>query len=118
MTTLILGASSKEDRYSHQAHLRLKEAGHQVIPVHPFQDEILGDKVTNELSDVEQEVDTITVYLNPSRFEALLDQVLRIAPRRVIFNPGSEIPQLYRRFPDGIEVMEACTLIMLGTGQY
>jgi len=117
-TTVILGASAKPNRYSNMAQIRLKELGHEVIPVNPVEKEILGDKVMNTLKDVWQDVDTLTVYVNAGRLAPLLDQIIRLAPQRIIFNPGAEAPEFYHEFPEHIEVVEACTLVMLNTGQY
>ncbi len=117
-TNVILGASTKPDRYSNMAHIRLKKLGHKVIPVNPVEKEILGDAVVNELKDVWQDIDTLTVYINAARFTSILDDVIRIAPRRIIFNPGAEAPELYHEIPEHVEVIEACTLVMLNTGQY
>ncbi len=117
-TTVILGASPKADRYSHLAHLRLKEAGHETIPVHPTESHILDDEVFSEVKDVWQSVDTLTVYVAPHRFAPLVDDVIRMGPRRIIFNPGTECPEVYHEFPEHIKILDACTLVMLNTGQY
>lgn len=116
--TVVLGASPKANRYSHMAHTRLKKAGHDVMPVHPVEREILGDDVYKDLKDVWQEVDTLTVYVKPSRFAPLVDDVIRLGPRRIIFNPGTEVPELYHEFPEHIEILEACTIVMLNTGTF
>ncbi len=116
--TVILGASSKTDRYSHKAQLALQKAGQEVIPVHPIESEILGVPVVNNIKDVWQPIDTITVYVGPNRFAPLVDDIIRLTPKRIIFNPGAECPELYHEFPDHIEIMEACTLVMLSLGQY
>lgn len=117
-TTVILGASHKPDRYAHLAQKSLMAAGYPVIPIHPVEKEILGEEVVSRLDQVEEEVHTLTVYVNPRRFAPMIDDVLALAPQRVIFNPGTESPELYHLFPEGVEVLEACTLVMLNTGQY
>ena len=117
-STVILGASPKEDRYAYKAQLALQKGGHEVIPVHPTETEILGEEVIHELKDVWQAPHTVTVYINPTRFAPLVDDLIAVGPQRIIFNPGTECPELYHEFPDHIEVIEACTLVMLSTGQY
>jgi predicted CoA-binding protein len=66
-----------------------------------------------------ENVDTVTLYLNPTRQEPYYDYILGLKPRRIIFNPGTENPELEMLASEaGIECMEACTLVMLSTGQY
>lgn len=116
---VVLGASNKPERYSFLAIRELGEAGHEVIPIHPALEEIQGISVVPSLKGVEGPVDTITLYVNPSILEPLIDDVLALAPKRVIFNPGTESPSVANRFGDaGIACEEACTLVLLRTGSY
>lgn len=117
-TTVILGASSKPNRYSNMAHARLKAAGHEVIPVHPREQIILEDEVVQELKDIWQEIDTLCVYVKPSVVASVIDEIIRVAPQRIIFNPGTETPELYHEFPEHVEILEDCTLVMLNTGRF
>ncbi len=115
----VLGASPKEERYSFMAVKMLKEHGHQPVPVHPKGHEVFGLTAVKSLSDIEEPVDTLTVYVNSKISSAALDEILGIKPRRVIFNPGAENPDLAARLRDeGIEVVQACTLVMLRTDQF
>lgn len=115
----VLGASPKEDRYSFKAVKMLKEHGHSPIPVHPKGHEVLGFTAARSLADIDESVDTLTVYVNSRISSAALDQILDLKPRRVIFNPGAENPELASKLRDeDIEVVEACTLVMLRTDQF
>jgi predicted CoA-binding protein len=115
----ILGASRDPDRYSHRAFALLREHGYDVIPVHPALDTIDGVAVAHSLGEVEGPVDTLTLYVNPARLRDLLEDVIRLAPRRVIFNPGTESPIARDRLERaGILCLEACTLVLLRTGQF
>ena len=117
--TLILGASPNPDRYSHKAQRLLKEHGHTTIPVNPIQTEILGDPVVKQLSDYQGELDTVTLYVRPERLEPLIEDLIALKPKRVIFNPGTEDTALQAKLSKaGIEATEACTLVMLHSGQY
>ena len=73
MKVAILGASTKPDRYSYRAQKLLMEYGHEVFPVSPRGDEILG--VTG-LQDVPAGVDTVTVYVRAERLLPILDQLI------------------------------------------
>jgi uncharacterized protein len=66
-----------------------------------------------------QDIDTVTLYLNPTNQKPYYDYILSLKPKRIIFNPGTENTELERRAAiEGINVLESCTLVMLGTGQY
>ena len=118
-TVVVLGASPKPERYSNKAVRLLLEHGHRVVPVHPTIAEIEGLEVKKSLDDIEDQIDTITVYLSPAISTPLASQMLTLNPKRVIFNPGTENPELRERLTEhGIEVEEACTLVLLNTGQF
>lgn len=116
---VILGASDKPQRYSHLALKSLREHGHEVIPVHPRLDAIEGINVRHDLDQVTGPIDTVTVYVGASVSSTLQDKLLRLKPGRVIFNPGAENPQLKEALEAaGIATEEACTLVLLRTGQF
>lgn len=118
MKTLVIGASVNPERYSFKAINMLREYGHKVVAV--------GLK-TGQVLDVEIEtgkpyfsaIDTVTLYINPSRQPDFYDYILGLKPRRVIFNPGTENPDFYPLLKTaGIVFEEACTLVLLRTEQF
>lgn len=116
---VVLGASPNEERYAYKAMKMLLEYGHQPIPVNPGFEEILGLKCYKTITDVPGPVDTVTLYLGAARSEPLIAGILAAKPRRIIFNPGAENAHLAEEArAQGIEALEACTLVMLRTGQY
>lgn len=118
-TVVIVGASPKKDRYSNKAQNLLREYGHRVVPVHPQFEEIDGVPVRASLRDIKEEIDTVTLYVNPKRGEELLEQIIALHPRRVIFNPGTESEKMSAAFvAAGIEPINACTLVLLRTNQF
>ena len=115
---VVLGASDKEDRYSYKALVRLKAHGFNVIPIHPQLKTIENIPVKESLDKVTEKIDTITVYVGPQISKTLVLDFVRIKPKRIIFNPGAENSQIYNVLKDaGINIIEACTLVMLNTGQ-
>ncbi|MCG8565897.1 MAG: CoA-binding protein [Desulfobacterales bacterium] len=115
----VIGASPLEDRYSHKAMKMLMEYGHDPIPVVPKHKEILGKTVSPRLAEVEDAVDTVTLYVGPARQEPVIEDIIAKKPKRVIFNPGTENPDAYEKLKAaGIEVSVACTLVLLKTNQY
>jgi len=116
---VVMGASPKEDRYANRAMKMLAEYGHQPVPVNPAFDTVLGEKCYRSIADVPGQVDTVTLYVRAARSTPLIPEILAAKPRRIIFNPGAESPELAAEAAaHGIEVVEACTLVLLRTGQF
>ena len=115
----VLGASANPDRYSYKATKLLREHGHSVFPVHPSGRPIDDTKCYRCLEEISEPLDTITLYLGERNSTPLIDAILNAKPRRIIINPGAENDELRRRCSEaGIVVQEACTLVLLHTGQY
>ena len=115
----VLGASPKEDRYSFKAVKLLKEYGFQPIPVHPSGHVVDGQVSVRSLDDITEPVDTLTMYVGAEISDKELDKILRLKPRRVIFNPGAENEAIAEKLEAaGIEVVRACTLVMLRSDQF
>jgi predicted CoA-binding protein len=118
-TVAVLGASNNPERYANMAVHRLRDAGHHVIPVNPALTEIEGLPVAKSLGDITDPIDTLTLYLGPQRSVPMMADILRLAPKRVIFNPGTESEDLTTALDRAnIPHLEACTLVMLQTGQF
>jgi predicted CoA-binding protein len=119
MKVAILGASAKPERMAHLAQQRLVEYGHDVIPVSPVYPEVLGLKTVSSLSKINQPIDTLTVYVSPDKAIKLIDEITQLKPSRVILNPGSESYELIAALKQSeINVMEACTLVMLSASSF
>ena len=115
----VLGASPKPARYANQCIRLLLQHGYRVTPLHPNFAEIEKLPVTHRLADITDPVDTLTLYVGPAHLEPQADEIAALRPGRVIFNPGTESRIVQRRLDDaGIEWFEACTLVMLKTGQF
>lgn len=116
--TLIIGASSNPERYAYKAAERLLAHGHQIELLGLRSDNIFGQTIDTERKPY-KELDTITLYIGPQRQPDFYDYVLSLKPHRVVFNPGTENPEFETLLREnGIEAEEACTLVLLGTGQY
>ncbi len=118
-TVAILGASNKPSRYAYKALNLLREYGHQPIPVHPALDRIEDIPVMPNLGAIESSVDTLTLYVRPEISSKLKDDILKLNPKRVIFNPGTENKDLKFELEDkGIHTVEECTLVLLRSNRF
>ncbi|MCK8522671.1 CoA-binding protein [Aquimarina sp. D1M17] len=116
--TLVIGASLKVDRYSNFVIHKLINHNHEVIAIGLKEGDIGGVTIETELLPFE-DVDTVTLYLNPKRQKPYYDYIKDLKPNRVIFNPGTENPEFYELLKEaGIHVEIACTLVLLSTNQY
>ncbi len=116
--TLVLGASTNPERYSFLAANKLVAHGHEIELLGKKKEALLGKVIETSPQEI-KDIDTVTLYLNPKNQEAYYDYILSLKPKRIIFNPGTENSELEKLAESkGIETIEACTLVMLSTGQY
>jgi len=115
----VLGASCNPERYSYKAVKMLSEDDYSVFPVHPSEKPIDDIRCYPSLNAIQEPLDTITVYLSEKNSISLVDEIIESNPRRVILNPGAENNELKRQCESaGIQVQEACTLVLVKTGQF
>ena len=116
--TLVLGASPKPMRYSFLAIEKLVDKGHSVLAVGQHAGEVAGVKIHTKAIPLKN-IDTVTLYLNPSHQRDYYNYIVEVQPKRVIFNPGTENPEFFQLLKlNDIKVEIACTLVMLATNQY
>jgi uncharacterized protein len=116
--TLVLGASDNPSRYSYMAIQRLRKHGHPVVAIGRKTTRVADVTVEAEKKQFEN-IDTVTLYLNPQHQQGYYDYILSLNPKRIIFNPGAENDELITiANQKGIETLEACTLVLLSTSQY
>ncbi|MGZ5248544.1 MAG: CoA-binding protein [Flavitalea sp.] len=116
--TLVLGASDNPARYSYLAIQRLRKFGHPVVGIGRKNTKVADVVIDKEKIPV-TDVDTVTLYLNPTHQQEYYDYILSLNPKRIIFNPGTENDKLVELAQEkNIKTMEGCTLVMLSTGQY
>jgi hypothetical protein len=116
---LLLGASPKPERYSNKAFHKLRENGHEVIPLNPRYEEIEGTPCLSEIADVSENIDTVSVYVGPDRLKPMLDDLIKLSPSRVILNPGTESTEVVKKLEEAdIPVQKACTLVLLSSGRF
>lgn len=116
--TLVLGASENPARYSNLAINRLTKNRHPVFAIGLKKGKVAGILIETEKIPW-KDIDTVTLYLNPRHQQEYYEYILSLKPKRIIFNPGTENEELAElALENGIRSLEACTLVLLSTGQY
>ncbi|RMA58481.1 CoA-binding protein [Ulvibacter antarcticus] len=116
--TLVIGASLNPGRYSNLAIVNLVNNKQDVVAIGLKKGIVAGVEIETENVHF-TDIDTVTLYLNPSRQQAFYDYIISLKPKRVIFNPGTENPELFTLLTkNNIAFESACTLVLLSTNQY
>jgi len=116
--TLIIGASTDPDRYAYKAAHMLTAKGHQIVNIGIKKGEVAGVAIEKPEA-IHHDIDTITLYIGPAIQPQYFDYIVATKPKRVVFNPGTENEVLEELLDKHqIEYTEACTLVLLTTGQY
>jgi len=119
MNVAVIGASDKPERFSHQALVLLKQKGHAVFPVHQRLKTIEGTTVYPSIKDITGPIDTVSMYVAADISTGIAADILAAKPKRIIFNPGAENPDLSQKArAEGITVIDDCTLVMLRSGKF
>ncbi|MCA4894259.1 MAG: CoA-binding protein [Cytophagales bacterium] len=118
--TVIVGATTNPSRYAFMAAEKLIENHYEIVPIGIKSGEVFGEPILNIGSrPLIGDVDTITLYIGPQHQPEHYEYLLSLKPKRVIFNPGTENVEFEKKVEEsGAEALEACTLVMLSTGQY
>lgn len=116
--TLVIGASENLERYSNKAIRSLLRHNHLVAALGSREGQIEGVQIDVDRPDY-SDIDTVTLYLSEHNQLSLYDYIISLKPRRIIYNPGAENRELEMLADKaGIENVEACTLVLLSTGQF
>tara|TARA_Y100001949_G_C15966924_1_gene321995 strand:+ start:173 stop:541 length:369 start_codon:yes stop_codon:yes gene_type:complete len=118
--TVIIGATPNPTRYAYFAAGRLKENNHEIVPVGIKKGEVFDEEILDlKTKPTIDQVDTVTLYIGPQNQPEWEDYILDLNPKRIIFNPGTENPELAQKAESkGIEALNACTLVMLSANTY
>jgi predicted CoA-binding protein len=119
--TVVLGANSNPEKYAYKAVDFLQGIGQIIYPVGIKPGEVLGLKIEQDFNHLsaDNHVDTVSLYVGPQNQANWIKPIIDLKPKRVIFNPGTENPEFEELLEaNGIEAIEACTLVMVRTGQY
>ena len=112
--TLVIGASENPDRYSYLAVQKLTANQHPVLALGVKKGTIGNIQIETEQKPFEQ-IDTVTLYINPARQKEYYDYILALHPKRIIFNPGTENEEFYELARQkGLLVQQVEAMLLLG----
>jgi predicted CoA-binding protein len=118
-TTLVLGASPKPDRFSYKAILALQRKNIPVVALGKRKADVNGLSIMIGMPADIGKIHTITLYMSSKNQIEYYDYILSIQPKRIIFNPGTENPELAEAASlKGIEVVNDCILVMINSGKF
>ncbi len=116
--TLVIGASTNPQRYAYLAVNSLLAHGHTVFALGKDAGSIHHIPIEHGFPAYSG-IDTVTLYIRPQLQEQYYDYIIGLKPARVIFNPGTENDTFSGLLKlNGIEPVEACTLVMLSIGVF
>jgi predicted CoA-binding protein len=114
---LVVGASENPSRYSNKAIIKLNENSHEVFAFGNRPGKVMGIEISTEFPNIQ--IDTLTLYLSSKIQKQYYNNIINLNPKRIIFNPGAEneeLSNIARKI--GIQVLNACTLVMLSIGVF
>ena len=115
---MVIGASENPDRYSNMAIIKLRTYGHEVVAIGRRRGKVVDVDILEDKPAFEN-IHTVTMYMSAHNQQQFEDYILSLKPKRIIFNPGAEnIFFAEKAALNNIEPVEACTLVLLSTGQY
>lgn len=117
---VIMGLSDHPERYAYKAAEKLQRHGYKnIVGIHPSQEAVLSVPVLAKIGELKEPIHTLTMYVGPSKSSRMVDEIVAAKPKRIIFNPGSECaPLAAAARAEGIEILEACTLVLLSISQF
>ncbi|MFD2200677.1 CoA-binding protein [Shivajiella indica] len=118
--TVILGATENRMRYAYVAAEMFAERDMPFVPVGIKKGQVFGREILDlKEKPAIKDVHTVTLYIGPQNQQDWYDYIISLKPKRIIFNPGTENPELMALAKEnGIQVCQACNLVLLSTGQF
>ncbi len=87
-TIAVVGLSSKRYRPSFGVAEYMKGAGFQIIPVNPFEAEVLGEKAYADLASVPEQIDIVDIFRRSEFVAEIVDTAIRIGARAIWMQEG------------------------------
>jgi predicted CoA-binding protein len=87
-TIAVVGLSSNSMRASNGVAAFMQEKHYRVIPVNPFETEVLGQKAFTRLAEVGEEIDLVDIFRNSEFAGEAVDEAIEIGAKAVWLQEG------------------------------
>jgi uncharacterized protein len=111
-TIAVVGLSGKRFRPSHGVAEYLQRSGYRVIPVNPFEREVLGEKCYPDLDSVPDDIDIVDIFRRPEFVPEVVEAAIRKGARVIWMQEGVIHEEAARRAVEAglAVVMDRCIL--------
>jgi predicted CoA-binding protein len=111
-TIAVVGLSHKRFRPSHGVAEYLKRAGYRIIPVNPFETEVLGERSYPSLDDVEEPIDIVDIFRRSEFVPQIVEAAIRKGAKLVWMQEGVVHEEAAQRAREAglAVVMDRCIL--------
>ncbi|HVW44630.1 MAG TPA: CoA-binding protein [Amycolatopsis sp.] len=118
-TIAVVGLSRDPSKEAHAVPAQLQAAGFRIIPVNPWADELLGEKVYRSLTDIPHPVDLVDVFRPAEYAPAIAEQAVAIGAKTLWLQQGIVSPEARRIATDaGLTYVEdRCTAVVRAVGR-
>ena len=76
-TIAVVGLSSQTWRPSYSVSQYMQNAGYRIIPVNPYETEVLGEKAYSTLDDVSEPFEIVDIFRRPEYVPGIVEAAIR-----------------------------------------
>jgi predicted CoA-binding protein len=115
-TVLVLGATDNTNLTSYSAIKLMMHRGLHVMALGPKKTRIDQIAITDEPAAIKQ-ADVVSIFLSAKKQRKYYDYILSLKPEKLVFNPGTENPELeFLAQKNQIQIIKGCTIALLANG--
>jgi uncharacterized protein len=100
-TIAVVGLSSRPNRPSNGVAAYLQMRGYRIVPVNPFETEVLGERAYASLLEVPGPIDVVDVFRRPEHTPEVARQAVAIGARMLWLQVGVVNEEAYRIASEG-----------------
>jgi uncharacterized protein len=110
---VVVGVSEDTQKFGHKIYLDLKQAGYEVMGVHPTLKSLDGDPVYSSVLNLPKQPDVANVVVPPRVALSVIDDCVKAGIKRIWFQPGSSSDEVIQKATEaGLDVVyDACIML-------
>ncbi len=111
-TIAVVGLSSNPIRPSHGVAAYMQKKGYRIIPVNPFETEVLGEKSYSNLAEVPVKIDLVDIFRRSEEAGIVVDEAIKSGAKAVWLQEGVIDNEAAKRAEDAglLVAMDLCWL--------